>query len=634
MKNTKGITLISLVITIIVLLILASIATYSGINIINSSRLTAFTTELKIMQTQVNTIYQKYKDNETIEIDGNIYYGETYKNDTTKRTILDMGQELTGGTIGEQANKVFEELIEDTESGIKLKEGYLYWSNDLIKKLGIEGIEQDYFINVEKRSIVSYEGLKYEDKMYYTLKQLPNNLYNVDYSNPNQGKPTFEVKTAMQGDSKWRVDITNIKYESGYIEKWQVKYKTIDEKDNWNTTEDLSFIVNEAGSYSIMLVNGEIKSETQIISIANAPELKDGMQAIKFASDGTERQVADSSKDEWYSYEITTDDDMTDGGTTEGGNSKWANATLNGNYYVWIPRYAYKIDNSVTYKSQSGISHKIDVKFIGTNVTSSNVATKVGEGYIVHPAFTFGTQELSGFWVGKYETTGDITTPTILPNETSLRSINISTMFSTAQKLSTANYDSHMMKNTEWGAVAYLAQSPYGRNGTEISVNQCSSYYTGVGAGTGGNKIFNSTYTWDNITDNQKYNGSIGKLASTTGNIYGVYDMSGGAYEYVMGFYETNGMPEAGNTGFATFPESKYYDLYASTSSEATNIGDALFETKGWNGDNDIFVDSGNPVFRRGGYYDQTIIAGPFYFFNSNGGGYIYFSFRVCLIVR
>lgn len=372
--------------------------------------------------------------------------------------------------------------------------------------------------------------------------------------------------------------------------------------------------------------------KTEDTSGANMPELKDGMQGITFADDGTETVVTNTSKKDWYSYEITTDEDMTDGGTTEGGNSKWANAKLNGNYYVWIPRYAYKIDNSENYTSQSGTSHKIDVEFIGTNVTSSNVATEVGEGYIVHPAFTFGTEELSGFWVGKYETSGSETTPTILPNKTSLRDINVSTMFSTAQKLSTTNYDAHMMKNIEWGAVAYLAQSPYGRNGTEVSVNQCKNYYTGTGAGTGENKIYNSSYTWDDITDDQKYNGSIGKLASTTGNIYGVYDMSGGANECVMGFYGTEEDSTVGDTGFSTFPDRKYYDLYTAMSEDATNIGDALYETKHCNNDGTSFVYNECPVFKRGGIYDGS--AGLFAFLCYRGDSSSEDSFRVCLAVK
>ncbi len=56
------------------------------------------------------------------------------------------------------------------------------------------------------------------------------------------------------------------------------------------------------------------------------------------------------------------------------------------------------------------------------------------------------------------------------------------------------NLNSHEMKNSEWGAVAYLTYSPYGRNGNELAVNQCTGYYTGGGPGTGSSRIYYSTY--------------------------------------------------------------------------------------------------------------------------------------------
>ena len=59
MKNKKGITLISLVLTIVILLILASVVTYSGMGIIKSSKLTAFEAELKIMQTRSKWLISK-----------------------------------------------------------------------------------------------------------------------------------------------------------------------------------------------------------------------------------------------------------------------------------------------------------------------------------------------------------------------------------------------------------------------------------------------------------------------------------------------------------------------------------------------------------------------------------------------
>lgn len=230
MKNSKGITLVTLVVTITVILILTSIATYSGMNVINSSKLTAFTTELKIMQTQVNAIYQEDKEQE-------------------------IGTELTQkSNVAEQAAKVFTA----NESGITSSEGYRYWSNNEVKKLGIEGVEQDFFVNVKTRSIVSYQGFKYEGETYYTLEQLPNGLYNVKYESTSD-KPIFNVSFQCVGSNKWRVTISDIEY-NGYIDKWQVAYQ-LEGNSYWNTTEDLSFMTEKEGIYNIQIQNGNVKSE-------------------------------------------------------------------------------------------------------------------------------------------------------------------------------------------------------------------------------------------------------------------------------------------------------------------------------------------------------------------------------------
>ena len=193
----------------------------------------------------------------------------------------------------------------------------------------------------------------------------------------------------------------------------------------------------------------------------------------------------------------------------------------------------------------------------------------------------------------------------------------------TIQKLSTSSNDSHIIKNTEWGAVAYLAQSKYGRNGTEISRSECLGYYTGTGSAIGENKIYNGElYSWNNIKDEQKYNGKIGKLASTTGNIYGIYDMSGGAYEYVMGVYGTENNPQKGNSGFTTFPESKYYDLYTKTSLDINKIGDALYETKDWNRTTlEISFSTKSPFILRSGAADTGYVLGSIFFFMVSNGG-------------
>ena len=107
--------------------------------------------------------------------------------------------------------------------------------------------------------------------------------------------------------------------------------------------------------------------------------------------------------------------------------------------------------------------------------------------------------------------------------------------------------------------------------------------------------------------------------------------MSGGANEFVMGAYGTSGSPTVGSSGVETFPESKYYNLY--TAKNNSNIGDALYETSGWNSDDAGFVSSRRNFFTRGGAYGNYYTAGVFLFGSSRGPGIGSVGFRVCLAV-
>ena len=118
---------------------------------------------------------------------------------------------------------------------------------------------------------------------------------------------------------------------------------------------------------------------------------------------------------------------------------------------------------------------------------------------------------------------------------------------------------------------------------------------------------------------------------STTGNISGVFDMSGGASEYVMGNYgnttKSSGFAAA---WFTTTGNSKYYNLYDSstfTGTYSTNYtlctlatcgGHALNETKSWYSDLANFIVSGYPWFRRGNGSASTD-AGAFASYYGNG---------------
>ena len=132
---------------------------------------------------------------------------------------------------------------------------------------------------------------------------------------------------------------------------------------------------------------------------------------------------------------------------------------------------------------------------------------------------------------------------------------------------------------------------------------------TGCGASTA-----NESY---NVTCGITYGNASSYPQSTTGNISGIFDMSGGAYEYVMGNYNNT----ADTTYFQTLPSSKYYDVYISsqfTGSNSTNMtfctlatcgGHALYETSAWYNDDAKFISSNSPWFERGGATTAVIMA-------------------------
>ena len=184
-----------------------------------------------------------------------------------------------------------------------------------------------------------------------------------------------------------------------------------------------------------------------------------------------------------------------------------------------------------------------------------------------------------------------------------------------------------MMKNDEWGAVAYLSKSKYGKN-AEVDINSDSSYYTGGGSGNA-------------------YVTNVGQ--STTGTVHGVYDMSGGAWEYVAA-YVNNGNSNLTNYGSSLVNgDAKTKNVYNKASSDnntnnynanSGKYGDAVYETSAngnsssssWYGDYSYFPYTSNPFFKRGGNYNNGTVAGVFYFNYSNGNSSSGNSFRPVLV--
>ena len=349
----------------------------------------------------------------------------------------------------------------------------------------------------------------------------------------------------------------------------------------------------------------------------NTPTLKGNMELVRYENGEWVEDKTGSN----YSY-------VAGSGTADNNSSEWANArvTIDGvdSYFVWIPRYEYKINSD---------TRTIDVKFVPTTQTTAD------EGYIIHPAFTSNVDnggwnsELSGIWIGKYESArvdatseseGISTKIKVQPGVSSFRNTTIGDMYTYARAYSTS-LNSHMLKNSEWGAVAYLTHSQYGRNGNEVTINNSRKYITGSAG--------ESVSAEADVGTTNDYTSSQGVLASSTGNIYGIYDLSGGAYEYISGYCKGSKELENGNS-FINNTSNKFVTVYNGVEEQNDYIiGDATEETSGWNSDDSGFCTNEEPFFRRGGMCGDKELAGIFKYGGSDGSAEKYFGFRLCLII-
>ena len=313
-----------------------------------------------------------------------------------------------------------------------------------------------------------------------------------------------------------------------------------------------------------------LDNSNNVISTPNMPILTSNGESMTPIIWNNEYKVVEttSTNSEWYDYS----------------QKKWANAiTANGSYFVWIPRYAYRI----TYYSDSNYEN-VTGYYDGYGqwcATTKKLRYKIEDGiktkeyngmkYIVHPAFCsdvnyggFG-KEISGFWVAKFKVsanehdalgnmyglTGDLqSVPGVwigfkqTPGGFYKIARN-ATFGYTGEKDPIDGYtsymNSHMAKNSEWGAIVYLTHSKFGKDG----VNNISK---GLKLYSGGENSGYSKYGW-------KRNISI----STTGNVYGIYDMNQEVNENVAVFAEEIDKRNIKNYGWTELNKSLESTKYA-----------------------------------------------------------------------
>ena len=548
------------------------------------------------LKTPEDARYAKfYSDMSAIQEAVTLKYGEIYAN-----------KAVTGQNPTKQ--QIYEELIKTNGtiiSGTSLKEiDSSKLGQELPEYIDSEGTEQKWYLDVQTGTVYLIPGYEYEDERHITIA---------------------DSSTSIEGAVEDAMD-----YEEFH----------------------------------------------EVIEVA----LTNGLIPVIYNESEEKWQVADSTnngEEKWYDYRA--------------GENRWANAvTLKGGVsttegtlieeedilgmFVYIPRYEYKIG-----------SNTVNIKFIETEQTT------VDEGYTyIHPAFRDGDvvgynngewdEEIPGFWVAKFEASSSATElvddtetytvikaigegipttvtatategatigktsyntvdnnygggntigsqfVTVRPNVTSWRTISVNNIVTVSENMASAHgisADSHMMKNSEWGAVAYLTQSSYGRNKEELTANSknlnnlnSKCIYAITGYGDSANDV----------------------TASTTGNMTGIFDLSGGVAEYTAGYIplDMDGYLAEYGSSFAstTGTSNKYATVYpydpSDTGSDSDlnytvyksagyGFGDAILETSGdrysWNGDSSYFPSGYCPFVLRGGSFFHGLSAGVFAFY-------------------
>ena len=536
MKNESGVTLVSLVVTIILIFILASITTYSGIEAYKDMKKENYVAKLKVIQEKVDLIASEYdswsgkKDNPNI----NVYLKECLGIDKEDQTV--------------DGKTTLEDLIEAIGDS---KENYYYFStSDLTNKLGLSGFEDSEMsiaVNFDKRYVIEKQGIKVDGVEYHTQYDLPGgqkiNLksdsdtkisYATDalkVSVKNYGLTAKVVLSCTGEKDEKSINITEFEYRkkaNSTDSSTDYAWKKVDEKEDKN----YAFTVSEAGSYEVRVKDETTANANKTVSIVlnNPPVLADGMTAKKWNGSSFEN-VSDLNSGDWYDYSSSS--------------NLWANAVdANGNWWVWIPRFAY----SITESNKIG-----SIKFLKelSKITTEN--TVLGSTIKVHPAFQQSSDEkytngewdseISGFWVNKYLISKDASNKCVSVPGKEIIKVTPTENNGTISNVTFANTNSHLSKTSEHGAILYL--SYYVLNNT-TAIN--TSKYAGGATNESG--IY-----------------STNKAMSSTGNATGIYDLSSKEYGEIL----------AGKTVSSAITNKKNM-MYYLTSTKV--IGDAINDSQ------------------------------------------------------
>lgn len=636
MKKENGVTLLVLVLVIIVMITLTTVGVYTGIDSYNLMKEQVFVAQMRVLREEINIIreeyelWDKYTGNNIKE-----YIIEEYTLIGDDNVVTFSPIELSAYPDSDETKQKFVDIL---ANGTKLEgedlvlNNYLYFSSgDLETAFGLENLDINVIINFNTGTFVDREGCDitnvfgkktrcYVLEEAIALKELIDiqggeieddalidlSIVDVSITENSTDKTTISVITNKIPD------ILLIEYSKVGTSDW----KQVNEYFTDNNEIKVDFNKDEIGKYKFRITENITNyvvesSEFEIIKV-NKPILSDEMTKIAWESNGDEIIV--DNEIEWYSYSSK--------------DKKWANVKLpDGSYYVWIPRFAYRLDDNV-----------VDIIFLEGISNQGFNGEDLPSGYEIHPAFQDGSstnyangeysQEIAGIWVSKFENkitensyTGDGKTKYLLQSLPSVNiAENIQIKFSDAMKYAremeidlasygfkvsssdnlsmdtsynfvedNTNLDTHLIKNSEWGAITYLTYSTYGTGKANLK--------TTINTYTGGINGF-------------KNDPSL----SSTGNIYGIYDLSNINKEYVASGTASYIKPIDTILGSGTAESIPYLTIYNEALENNSIKGDGIKEIESFNFGKIAakeYFDTSKGLLSRGGetLFDYTAIA-------------------------
>ncbi len=347
--NQKGITIIALIITIIVMLILASVTIYVGTDSLAHSKMVRFVSYMQMLQKKVDEIAENG--------DYDAYGVELQESgQTTLQEIL---------------------ILEDSTSNVA---DFKYFdSNTISTQLEIDGIDDEIAINFTTREVFSLIGIEYEDKMYYSQYNLPGGQKLKQQTETINRDLTFTITTQIDGLNAI-FQVSDIKITNGTlyygkeISENNIKWTLVNNYTKIGQTENIN--ITESGIYYFKLVdnvnnNESISSETITLRLTNKPKLKDNLGSLSLMYNYSDLGVSQN-----WAYAIDSETSY---------------------IYVWIPRYAYKIDSDGNIiKDENG---KTILEFLRGTSDVTTSGGYIDSNWKVPSQFTNGTAEVTGVWV-------------------------------------------------------------------------------------------------------------------------------------------------------------------------------------------------------------------------------------------